>query len=166
MSPLAKLLQINVKKQQQQQSGLPSALRKIWSSFIGLVRSARIQRRVRRLELVERVSINNKQSVALFRVDQREFVVGCCGDSVVLLVPPAGETAKAKIVKPRRKLKPKARKAPVTATTQIEQEKISKAAVNIDLTVEEKSTETIQLPAKTHVPSKAQLLKSFGRRLS
>lgn len=165
MSPLAKLLQINEKKQKQQ-GGLPATLRKIWSSFIGLVRSARIQRRVRRLELVERVSISNKQSVALFRVDQREFVVGCCGDSVVLLVPPTGEAVKAKVTKPRRKLKPKTRKALVSAPVPMEQEKIAKPAAQVELAVEEKTPETIQLPAKTRVPSKAQLLKSFGRRLS
>jgi len=58
------------------------ALLKPLLAFLG---SARIQRRVRRLQLVERLALGSKHSVTLLRVDDREFMVGCTGESMVLL---------------------------------------------------------------------------------
>lgn len=51
-------------------------------AFLG---SARIQRRVRRVHLVERLALGSKHSVTVVRVDDREFMVGCTGESMVLL---------------------------------------------------------------------------------
>ncbi len=166
MSALAKLLQISANPKPQT-SGLPAVLKKAWTRVVQVARSTRIQRRVRRLELVERVAINNKQSVALFRMDKREFVVGCCADSVVLLVPPASEAVKTKVAKPRRKSntsKSKTRKAVASAPIHAVAEKTVKLSTNIALDIEENSA-SIQIPNKVSAPSKAQLLKSF-RRLS
>jgi flagellar biogenesis protein FliO len=53
--------------------------------LIALVRSTRIQRRVRRVQLVERLALSSKHSVTVLRVDDREFMVGCTGESMVLL---------------------------------------------------------------------------------
>src|SRR5580698_6464604 len=97
MSPLAKLLQIKpiaeFKREDQR-----SLLGKIWARFLSIVRSAKVQRRVRRIEIVERIALGNKQSVVLLRLDEREFMVGCCGDSVVMLAPPPAVAAPEKAI--------------------------------------------------------------------
>jgi flagellar biogenesis protein FliO len=60
-------------------------LRQFWKNLVGWVGSARIQRRTKRMEVLERVSIGAKQSVLLLRLDGQEFVVGCSGENLVLL---------------------------------------------------------------------------------
>jgi flagellar biogenesis protein FliO len=47
--------------------------------------STRVQRRMRRMQLVERLSLSNKHSISLVRIDSHEFVIGCTGESMVLL---------------------------------------------------------------------------------
>ena len=60
-------------------------LRQFWKNLVGLVSSARIQRRTKRMEVLDRVAIGAKQSVLLLRLDGQEFVVGCSGENLVLL---------------------------------------------------------------------------------
>src|SRR6266700_7062726 len=67
------------------QSTLLAVATGIWKKAISILRSARVQRRVRAMQLVERLALGNKQSIVLVLVDKQEFVVGCCGDSMVLL---------------------------------------------------------------------------------
>ena len=112
-------------------SVMQAILRQFWKNLVGWMGSARIQRRTRRMEVVERVSVGAKQSVFLLRLDEQEFVVGCSGENLVLLgtreisaecsrtvqgmsmqaVPAQDVTAEAKKVarKPRKKraVKPK-----------------------------------------------------------
>jgi flagellar biogenesis protein FliO len=57
----------------------------ILKPVLALLLSARIQRRVRRVHLVERLALGNKHSVTVLRVDDREFMVGCTGETMVLL---------------------------------------------------------------------------------
>lgn len=174
MSPLAKLLQIkpaaDLKREDQR-----SLLGKIWARFLSIVRSAKVQRRVRRIEIVERITLGNKQSVVLLRLDQREFMVGCCGDSVVLLAPPPAaavpeKAVAAKLVKTPVKrrsrvkaAKPKKVSQPVLAPTQPVASTTSFAliAAQTNLGQAEKNTE---LPLKPRVPTKARLVKAFAGR--
>lgn len=158
MSPLAKLLQIRSSSERPHEDSR-SMVGRIWKRFMEIVRSAKVQRRVRRLEILERVVLGNKQSVVLFRVDQREFVVGCCGESVVLLAPPVADQVKAQ---PRRRHHAKSKMtqppllapvgtmvdvaAPVTAT------QIAKA----------RTSRQSGLSLKGRVPTKARLVKSFA----
>src|ERR1700759_2826337 len=92
MSQLAQLLQIKPAPEVKPEAG-KSLLARMWMRLMTILRSAKVQRRVRRIEIVERVALGNKQSVVLMRLDQREFMVGCCGDSVVLLAPPPAPVA-------------------------------------------------------------------------
>ena len=94
MSPIAKLLQIKPAKEIQRQSFLGS----VWSNFLGILRTTKFQRREKRLEVVERITLSNKQSVVLMRLDEREFMVGCCGDAVVLLAPPQTPVMPAEVM--------------------------------------------------------------------
>ena len=64
---------------------LLAVLRDLASRFITLLRSTRIQRRERRMHLMERLAVGNKQHVVLLKVDGKEIVVGCSADSLVLL---------------------------------------------------------------------------------
>jgi|GEM_PF-2587033 flagellar biogenesis protein FliO len=109
MSPLAKLLQIKPTEERPSKDKR-SVAAKAWARFMELLRSTRVRRRVRRLEVIERVALGNKQSVVLVRVDERELVVGCCGDSVVLLSPTEANVTPAavpaKIVKKQLKRRP------------------------------------------------------------
>jgi len=57
----------------------------IAAPVLAFLRSARIQRRVRRVHLVERLALSSKHSVTVLRVDDREFMVGCTGESMILL---------------------------------------------------------------------------------
>jgi flagellar biogenesis protein FliO len=57
----------------------------ILKPLLAFLLSARIQRRVRRMHLVERLALGNKHSVTVLRVDGREFMIGCTGESMVLL---------------------------------------------------------------------------------
>jgi flagellar biogenesis protein FliO len=70
---------------QREGSILQAILRQFWKNLVGLVSSTRIQRRIKRMEVVERVAVGAKQSVMLLRLDQQEFVVGCSGENLVLL---------------------------------------------------------------------------------
>jgi flagellar biogenesis protein FliO len=72
------------------------------AKLLSFLRSASIQRRVRRMHLVERISISNKHSVTLLRVDDQEFIVGCSGESVVMLgtLSPKMETESSATAKP------------------------------------------------------------------
>ncbi len=69
----------------------------ILKPLLAFLLSARIQRRVRRMQLVERLALGNKHSVTILRVDDREFMVGCTSESMVLLsalaVPPEAAPA-------------------------------------------------------------------------
>ena len=76
MSPLAKLLQIRPSLVEEREGRQPLAA-KLWKRVIEAIRSTRAQRRIRRMEVMERVTLGNKQSIVLVRVDERQFVVGC-----------------------------------------------------------------------------------------
>lgn len=121
MSPLAKLLQI---KPVEERPGKDtrSVAAKAWARFMELLRSTRVRRRVRRMEVVERVALGNKQSVVLVRLDEREIVVGCCGDSVVLLspAPAAASVAAAPAKIARKQIKPRPRVKAVRARMVVE----------------------------------------------
>jgi flagellar biogenesis protein FliO len=162
MSPLAKLLQIRPASERPS-ADWRSAAGTVWKRFVELLRSARVQRKVRRLEIVERVALGSKQSVLLLRVDQKEFVVGCCGESVVLLVAPPAEQPKIRVTRQQR-VKPPALQPAVVAPPQVVE------AAQQTLQVEtakkpraRKVSPQIELPLKARVPSKARLLKSFAR---
>jgi flagellar biogenesis protein FliO len=184
MSPLAQLLQIKQTPEATPEAGR-SLLGKIWARFVGILRSAKVQRRVRRIEIVERIALGNKQSVVLLRVDQREFMVGCCGDSVVLLAPPpaplaAAETtpsivvakpvkapakrqSQAKAVKPKSgsRLKPSSKETVRPAATVIS----SAAQINLQESGKQTNTGSDTESSLDHrVPTKARLVKAFGRR--
>ena len=185
MSPLAQLLQIKQAPEATPEAGR-SLLRKIWARFVGILRSVKVQRRVRRIEIVERIALGNKQSVVLLRLDQREFMVGCCGDSVVLLAPPpapvaAAETTPsaivvsksvkapakrrslAKAVKPKSGSRPK----PSSKETVRPAATVISSAAQINLQESEKQTNTgsdTELPLDRRLPTKARLVKAFGRR--
>lgn len=171
MSPLAKLLQIKPAHKLQQESFAG----KVWSNFLGILRATKIQRRVRRLEIVERITLSNKQSVVLMRLDEREFMVGCCGESVVLLAPPQSPAMPSDVVKVqvKRQKRAKAIKArtvrpvlaapiPVAASAFIpvvEPVKVSQPSPKT------KPAPQIEVPLKQRVPSKARLVKAFGGRV-
>jgi flagellar biogenesis protein FliO len=174
MSPLAKLLQIKPAAELQREDQR-SLLGKIWARFLSIVRSAKVQRRVRRIEIVERITLGNKQSVVLLRLDQREFMVGCCGDSVVMLAPPPAaatpETAvAAKAIKPpaKRRSRIKTGKSkkvsqPVLAPTQPVASAAAFAPVAAQTNLEQVER-NIELPLKRRVPTKARLVKAFAGR--
>lgn len=67
------------------QSPLLSVARELWRRLITLLRSAKIQRREKHMQLVERIAVGNKQSVVLLRVDGQEIIVGCSGETMVML---------------------------------------------------------------------------------
>jgi flagellar biogenesis protein FliO len=162
MSPLAKLLQIKPAPEQQQ-----SMLKKIWTSLVAIMRSTKIQRRVRRLEVVERVNVGNKQSVVLVRVDQREFMVGCSGDAVILLAPPPATTISAETAKAPAKRKPRAKRAQVSVTPRQALVSLAPVAEPVKVrrvTKKANASAQIELPVKQRVPSKASLIKAFARR--
>jgi flagellar biogenesis protein FliO len=163
MSALAKLLQIQPTPKMPRADGQPT-LSKIWKRFMELLRSAKVQRRVRRLEVVERVTLGNKQSVVLVRVDQREFVVGCCGESVVLLVAPPAEAAKVHQPKRKRKVKSKsARISPASATLSSTASEVTRT--KLKRTAKAKTSKEITAPLKKRVPTKASLMKAFTGRI-
>ncbi len=70
-------------------AGPQSVLLRIACDFfqraVALLRSARIQRREKHMQLIERIAVGNKQSVVLLRVDGQEIIVGCSGESMVML---------------------------------------------------------------------------------
>jgi flagellar biogenesis protein FliO len=107
------------------------------------------------------VSLSNKQSIVLLRVDDREFVVGCCGDSVVLLAPPPAEQVKER-PKPRVRAKKKIVQPPVLAPV----ESVEPIAVPVKprRSAKAKAAAQIELPLKRRVPTKARLVKSFAGR--
>jgi hypothetical protein len=161
MSPLAKLLQIKSGTEQQ------SMLKKIWASFVTILRSTKIQRRVRRLEVVERVNVGNKQSVVLVRVDEREFMVGCSGDTVVLLAPPPATTIATEKVKMPAKRKPRAKRTQITVASRqglVPLEPAGEPLKARRTAKKEQIVPQIELPVKQRVPSKASLVKAFARR--
>jgi flagellar biogenesis protein FliO len=161
MSPLAKLLQIKSEPEQQ------SMLKKIWTSFVTILRSTKIQRRVRRLEVVERVNVGNKQSVVLVRMDEREFMVGCSGDTVVLLASPPATTIVAEKAKMPAKRKPRAKRTQITVTSRQALVPLASAAEPLKVRRTAKKEQTvpqIEVPVKQRVPSKASLVKAFARR--
>jgi len=180
MSPLAQLLQIKpaaeVKREDKR-----SLLGKIWAQFVGLLRSAKVQRRVRRIEIVERITLGNKQSVVLLRLDQREFMVGCCGDSVVMLAPPHATVvpekaipektvktstkrrARAKSAKPKKVAQPVL--APIEPAASAATTMSSSAMSSRRLAEKQADGSTnIELTVKPRVPTKARLVKAFGGR--
>jgi flagellar biogenesis protein FliO len=175
MSPLAKLLQIKpvaeLKREDQR-----SLLLKIWTRFLGILRSAKVQRRVRRIEIVERIALGNKQSVVLLRLDQREFMVGCCGDSVVLLAPPPAPAVPAEAVqapaKRRSRVKPAKPKMVAKHTLALTEplmshEPVVPASAQTNLRQSEKNpnnSANIEMPLKRRVPTKARLVKAFAGR--
>jgi flagellar biogenesis protein FliO len=161
MSPLAKLLQIRSEPEQQ------SMLQKIWTSFVAILRSTKIQRRVRRLEVVERVNVGNKQSVVLVRVDEREFMVGCSGDNVVLLAPPPATTFAAEKAKMPAKRRPRAKRTQISVASRQALVPLAHAAEPLKVRRTAKKEQTvpqIESPEKQRVPSKASLVKAFARR--
>jgi flagellar biogenesis protein FliO len=180
MSPLAKLLQIKpaAELKREDQQSLPG---KIWARFVSIVRSAKVQRRVRRIEIVERITLGNKQSVVLLRLDQREFMVGCCGDSVVLLAPPPvaavpEKAVAAKAIKTPAKqrsrvkaAKPKKVSQPVLAPTQPVASTAAFAPVVAQTNLQQNQKQTHSssnhgLPLKRRIPTKARLVKAFAGR--
>jgi flagellar biogenesis protein FliO len=160
MSPLAKLLQIKSGTEQQ------SMLKKIWASFVTILRSTKIQRRVRRLEVVERVNVGNKQSVVLVRVDEREFMVGCSGDNVILLAPPPATTIATEKIKMPAKRKPRAKRTQIAVASRQELvlEPAGESLKARRTAKKEQIVPQIELPVKQRVPSKASLVKAFARR--
>ena len=160
MSPLAKLLQIRPSLGRQGEDS-PSTMGRIWKRFLEVLRSAKVQRRVRRLEIVERVALGNKQSVVLLRVDQREVVVGCCGDSVVLLVPPVADPVKEQ---PKLRYHPKPKMAQPPVLAPVAAVVAVAAPVKARQDAEAKAPGQIKLSLKGQVPTKARLIKSFARK--
>ncbi|SRR6266700_1396206 len=157
------------------QSTLLAVATGIWKKAISILRSARVQRRVRAMQLVERLALGNKQSIVLVLVDKQEFVVGCCGDSMVLLGSRKLGPEKAE----RRKIQPIA-----AHTTNLSQElntsqpkiiqRAKTARRNVQavdqtpLKAESESAKTLARRAKQSKmppPTKAQLLKSFAGRI-
>jgi hypothetical protein len=88
-------------------------------------------------------------------------VVGCCGDSVVLLVPPVADPVKEQ-PKRRHHAKPKTAQpslpAPVAAVVTVV------APVKARQAVKAKAPRQIELSLKGRVPTKARLIKSFAGR--
>lgn len=160
MSPLAKLLQIRPSLEGQREDS-PSTMGKIWKRFLEVLRSAKVQRRVRRLEIVERVAMGNKQSVVLLRVDQREVVVGCCGDSLVLLVPSVVDQVKEQ---PKRLRSAKTKMAQPPLLAPVEAEVAVTAPVKARQDAEAKAPGQTKLSLKGRVPTKARLVKAFAGR--
>jgi flagellar biogenesis protein FliO len=192
MSPLAKLLQIRPVDERQSKD-MRSVAGKAWARFMELLRSTRVRRRVRRLEVVERVALGNKQSVVLVRLDERELVVGCCGDSVVLLSPaPAAvsvASAPVKIVKKQITRRPRAKAVrakmvvqpamasaiqaePVPATQPVQTmdpvvavEPVAPAAkIRIKPATTRKPRASRRAGRMVNVPTQEQLIKSFAGR--
>ena len=189
MSPLAKLLQIKPAEERQSKD-MRSVAAKAWSRFIELLRSTKVRRRVRRMEVIERVALGNKQSVVLVRVDERELVVGCCGDSVVLLSPSAAAAtavapaAAAKIVRKQIKRRPHVKTARAKMVSQpVQTPAIQNAPVAVVEPVA--AIETVAAPVAkirikpattrkprasrrtdltANVPTQEQLIKSFAGR--
>lgn len=72
---------------------LVAFLRTVGGKVISFLRSAGIERRPKRIHMVERLALSSKHSVSLLRVDHHEFVVGYSGDSMVLLSLAGGQTS-------------------------------------------------------------------------
>ena len=160
MSPFAKLLQIKSSPKQPS-----SVLAKIWTNFVTLLRSTKIQRRVRRLEVVERVNVGNKQSVVLVRVDQREFMVGCSGDAVVLLAPPpTAPVVTEKKTPAKRKPRVKTVQPKITSPQALVSAELAAPEPAKIRRVTKKSSASVhvELPVMQKVPSKASLIKAFA----
>ncbi len=157
------------------QSTLLAIATGIWKKAISILRSARVQRRVRAMQLVERLALGNKQSIVLVHVDKQEYVVGCCGDSMVLLGSRKLDQEKTE----RRKAQPIA-----SQITTLSQELIAsrrettersktvrrnvQAADQAALQAGSKSAKAPNPKAKQNKmppPTKAQLLKSFAGRI-
>jgi flagellar biogenesis protein FliO len=160
-------------------SKLPGALLTIaagiWKTALSVLRSARVQRRVRVMQLVERVALGNKQSIVLVRVDKQEYVVGCCGDSLVLLGSrkPGPEKARrrrtesitAQITNQTQLLcesQPKMTRRP---KAQLRGAQSSDQALSIPESQPAKTSSQKAKPSKALPPTKAQLLKSFAGRI-
>jgi flagellar biogenesis protein FliO len=171
MSPLAKLLQIQPAQKLQRES----ILGKIWANFLGILRATKIQRRVRRLEIVERITLGNKQSVVLMRMDDREFMVGCCGDSVVLLAPPQSPTMPADAMKVQVKRRKRIRTTKAKTTQPVLAAPVpvvagpfaaDDAPVKVSQSAKKaKAAPQIEAPLKQRVPTKARLVKAFAGRV-
>jgi len=147
----------------------------IWKKALAILRTARVQRRVRVLQIVERLAVGNKQSVVLIRVDKQEYVVGCCGDSMVLL-----GSRKSGLEKVGRR-KAESITAQITNRVQVLSEpKLEKTQrQKVELQSAQTSSQTFLLPepqpakrqsrkvkhSKALPPTKSQLLKSFAGRI-
>jgi flagellar biogenesis protein FliO len=147
----------------------------IWKKAVSVLRSARVQRRERALQIVERLALGNKQSIVLVRVDKQEYVVGCCGDSMVLL----GSRNSGQEKTERRKAQP----IPVQITnlsqgltaSQPETTPRPKTArrnvQTVDQTPLQAAARSARTPSrktkqsKMPPPTRAQLLKSFAGRI-
>jgi flagellar biogenesis protein FliO len=147
----------------------------LWKKALSVLRSARAQRRVRAMHLLERLALGNKQSIVLLRVDGQEYVVGCCGDSMVLL---GSRTSGAETT---GRHKPASIAAPVTTRAQVlgEPQPVIASRPKPGLRKVQVSDQTTLLsgpkpakgrtqklqPRKVLPPTKAQLLKSFAGRI-
>ncbi|SRR5258708_9710731 len=147
----------------------------IWKSALSVLRSARIQRRVRVMQLVERLALGSKQSIVLVRVDKQEYVVGCCGDSLVLLGLRNPEPEKARRRRTESITAQITNQAQLLRAPQTEMTRRPKAAFRGAQT----SGHALLLPgsqsakvpsqkaksSKSLPPTKTQLLKSFAGRI-
>lgn len=170
MSPLAKLLQIEQAKKPQK-----SFLRSVWANFVGILRATKFQRREKRLEVVERITLSNKQSVVLMRLDEREFMVGCCGDSVVLLAPPQSQSMPANAIQAQIKKRRRAKTIKVKAVQPVLAAPVPVVTTSFAVEAEPvkaaraarkaKAVPQIESPLAQRVPTKARLVKAFAGRV-
>ncbi len=156
-------------------SALLAIAAEMWKKALSILRTARVQRRVRVMQITERLALGNKQSIMLIRVDKQEYVVGCCGDSMVLLGSRKSGQGKAR----HRKA------ASITAQITNHVELVSEAkpvkarGAKIGSQVAPSSSHTVLMSGpqsakapsrktrqpKMPPPTKAQLLKSFAGRI-
>jgi flagellar biogenesis protein FliO len=127
------------------------------------------------MQLVERLALGSKQSIVLIRVDKQEYVVGCCGDSLVLLGSrkPGPEKARrrrtesitAQITNQAQLLRapqPEMTRRPKVAFRGAQ---TSGHALLLPGSQPAKTSSQKAKPSKALLPTKAQLLKSFAGRI-
>jgi flagellar biogenesis protein FliO len=169
------------------QKPLLAVLRDLATRFIAFLRSTRIQRRERRMQLMERIAVGNKQHVVLLKVDGREIVVGCSADSLVLLGqselkqaaaqqvtlsaneiqskfdPPAAERAPRPRRKPQRKAEPQKREDR-KAASQTESRLLAGPAVAEPAHLETERLPKLVSPARTKKAGRPKLMKPAARK--
>jgi flagellar biogenesis protein FliO len=119
------------------------------------------------MQLVERLPLGSKQSIVLVRVDKQEYVVGCCGDSLVLLGSRKSgpEKARRRRTEPiRTRITNQAQLLSVPQPEIIRRPKVQLRGIQSS-GQQAKASNRRGKQSKTLLPTKAQLMKSFEGRI-